>query len=153
VLCLHRLRSVRFGFLEALSINSKVRISEPEDGEIIENRHIYLAPANYHLMLDPDGRFRLSVTEPVNHSRPSIDVCFETAAESFAQKVIGVILSGANQDGAEGLHKIKGAGGLTIVQDPNDCEIKTMSVSCIDRFQPDYILNAAKIINFITGIK
>jgi len=97
-------------------------------------------------------RFSLSVSEPVNHSRPSIDVCFETGAEIYKQNAIGVILSGANMDGAKGIHKIKNEGGLTIVQDPNDSEIRTMPEACIHMFQPDYIFTASKIVNFISNL-
>lgn len=152
VLCLHRLRNVRTGFAEALQINSKLTIFEPEDKEIIRENRVFLAPSNYHIMFAPGNRFSLSVSDPINHSRPSIDICFETAAGLFQKKVVGVLLSGANMDGAKGMHCINKAGGLTIVQDPNDSEIRTMPETCINTFQPDYILNAAKIINFIANL-
>lgn len=152
VLCLHRLRNVRTGFAEALRINSRLSVTEPLDKEIIRPGRVYLAPSNYHLMFDNSGRFTLSVSEPVNHSRPSIDVCFEAASDIYRDKLVGVLLSGANNDGAKGLSLIKKDGGLTIVQDPNDSEIRTMPEAGINMFLPDYILEATKIINFIKNI-
>jgi two-component system chemotaxis response regulator CheB len=149
VLCLHRLRNVRTGLAEVLQINSKLRITEPDDKESIKGNRIYLAPSNYHLMFEEGYRFSLSVREPVNHSRPSLDICFETAAEVFKNKAIGVLLSGANMDGAKGMLKIKKEGGLTIVQSPEDSEIETMPLTCINMFQPDHIFDAEKIVNFI----
>jgi two-component system chemotaxis response regulator CheB len=146
------LRNIRTGFAEALQINSKIEIVEPDDKEIIRENRIYLAPSNYHLMFEQGNRFSLSVTEPVNHSRPSLDICFETGAEVFRNKTVGVLLSGANMDGAKGMHKIKKEGGLTIVQDPQDSEIQTMPETCINLFQPDHIFNSTKIINFISKL-
>jgi two-component system chemotaxis response regulator CheB len=152
ILCLHRLRNVRTGFAEALQLNSKLKIIEPDDKEIIRENRIYLAPSNYHLMFEHDNRFSLSVSEPVNHSRPSIDICFETGAEVFRNRTIGVLLSGANMDGAKGMLKVKKEGGLTIVQSPEDSDIRTMPESCIKLFQPDHVFDAAKIINFISDL-
>lgn len=152
ILCLHRLRNVRAGFAEALQINSKLKIIEPYDKEIIRENRIYLAPSNYHLMFDHDQRFSLSVSDPINHSRPSLDICFETGAEVFRNRAIGVLLSGANMDGAKGMHKIKKEGGTTIVQSPDDSEIRTMPETCINLFMPDHIFDASKIISFISNL-
>jgi len=152
VLCLHRLRSVRTGFAEALQINSKLKVIEPDDAEIIKSNRIYLAPSNYHLLFEYGNRFSLSVADPVNHSRPSLDLSFDTGAEVFKNKCVGVLLSGANMDGAKGMLKIKKEGGITIVQDPNDSDIKTMPETCINLFQPDHIMDAVKIINFISKL-
>ena len=152
VLCLHRLRSVRTGFAEALQINSKLQIIEPCDKEIMKANRVYLAPSNYHLMFEQDQRFSLSVSDPVNHSRPALDICFETGAEVYKDKVIGVLLSGANMDGSKGMLSVKNEGGITIVQSPDESEIRTMPESCINLFQPDYIYNAGKIISFITNL-
>jgi len=135
-----------------LQINSKLRIIEPDDKEQIKENRVYLAPSNYHLIFDQDHRFILSVNEPVNHSRPSIDICFETGAEVYKNRVIGVLLSGANMDGAKGMLKVKKEGGLTIVQSPEDSEIRTMPETCINLFQPDYIFDSSKIISYINNL-
>lgn len=152
VLCLHRLRNVRNGFAEALQINSKLTVIEPDDKEMIRENKVYLAPSNYHLMFDQDYRFSLSVNEPVNHSRPALDICFETGAEMYKNKVIGILLSGANMDGAKGMQKVKNEGGLTIVQSPEDSEIRTMPETCINLFKPDHIYDTTRIISFINNL-
>jgi two-component system, chemotaxis family, protein-glutamate methylesterase/glutaminase len=151
-ICLHRLRNVRKGFAETLQLNSKLKVSEPFDKEAFCHGRIYIAPANYHLMFSPGQSFSLNVDEPVNHSRPSLDIFFETASEIYGERLIGIILSGANSDGAKGLGKIKKAGGLTIVQEPLDCEVGIMPLSCIKMFEPDHIMDAGKIINFIKNL-
>jgi two-component system, chemotaxis family, protein-glutamate methylesterase/glutaminase len=129
-----------------------VEICEPFDKEYIQSGKVYLAPANYHLLFDNGQRFSLSVHDPLNHSRPSIDIIMDSAAEFFREKTIGVILSGANMDGAHGLLKIHNLGGFTIVQDPSDCQISTMPGSCLELFKPDSVINAAGIINFISNL-
>lgn len=149
IVCLHRLRSARTGFIEALSMSAEFNICEPFDKELIKPSVAYLAPANYHLIIEPGYTFSLSTDLPRNHSRPSIDITMETAGEVFREKAYGVILSGANLDGAAGMVRIKQAGGIIIVQDPADSEIKTMPEATINLVKPDYILDADKIINFI----
>ena len=152
IVCLHRLRSARTGFVEALSMNAKFNICEPFDKEQIKASRAYLAPANYHLIIEHGYSFSLSTDLPRNHSRPSIDITMETAAEVFREKSIGVILSGANNDGAAGMVRIKQTGGTVVVQDPNDSEIKTMPEATIKLVPPDFILNADKIIDFILDL-
>ncbi len=92
--------------------SSKLRVKEPEDKELIEAGNVYLAPRDYHLLID-DGSFALSTESPVAYARPSIDVLFESASDEYQDRVIGVILTGANRDGARGLQKIKAGGGLS----------------------------------------
>ena len=106
-LTLHRLKHVRKGFVEALALKSKIKVEEPKDKSSFFQGKAYLAPANYHLYIEPGNTFSLSTEEPVNHSRPSIDLTFETAAQAYRDKIIGIILSGANRDGANGLRKLK----------------------------------------------
>ncbi len=151
-LVLHRLKNVRSGFIEALSIKSKLKLSEPDDKEIIEPGKIYLAPANYHMYLEFDNTFSLSTEETINHSRPAIDITFSSAAFSFQNKVVGVLLSGANKDGSIGLKDIATYGGLTVVQDPKDAQIQTMPQGAIDLFNVDKILTSEEIINFVTNL-
>ena len=152
ILSLHRLRNIRNGFVRVLSVGSAIKIKEPYDNEIIRSGRVYVSPSNYHMMIEPGNRISLSVDESVNHSRPSIDVLFETAAEVYRERCVGVLLSGANSDGAKGMFKIKEAGGITIVQDPADAEIPSMPTSCLNLITPDYILSADKIIKFISNL-
>ena len=107
--------------------------------------HVYTAPANYHLLVEQDGTLSLSVDERVNWSRPSIDVLFDSAARAWGRELIAVILSGASADGARGLSIVRGAGGRTIAQDPNDAESPLMPQSAIDAGAADEILSADKI--------
>ncbi len=152
-LCLHRLKHVRGGFVEALSIKSQLKVIEPEDKEMIMGGKVYLAPANYHMYLEVTNSIALSTEEPVNHSRPSIDLTFKSAAYAFGDKVIGILLSGANKDGAEGLREIKEYGGTVIVQDPDEASVPVMPQSALNVVEPDYIMTINEIITYLNTIK
>ena len=149
IMCLHRLKHVRNGFVEALSIKSIKPVTEPYDKESIKKGKIYLAPANYHLSIELGNTFSLSTEEMVNNSRPSIDITLETAAYVFRNKVVGILLSGANRDGAMGMKKVKERGGLTIVQDPAECMIDTMPSAALKLTQIDYTLKVEEIIKLL----
>jgi len=152
-LCLHRLKHVRSGFVEALSLKSNIPVVEPFDKEPIKAGRAYLAPANYHMFIELGNRFALSTEEPVNHSRPSIDLTFITAAQAYRNKLIGIILSGANRDGSFGLKKISEFGGLTIVQDPKDCEVKTMTEAALQLTKVDHVFTVDKILDYFRQFK
>jgi len=151
-LSLHRLKHVRNGFVESLSIKSKIKILEPNDKEVTKPGVAYLAPANYHMLIDIDRRISLSTSRQVNHSRPSIDLSFQTAAEAYRSNLLGVILSGANKDGAYGLKRVAECGGYTIVQDPETSQISTMPKSALNLLTPDKILDVEGISNFINKL-
>jgi len=153
ILCLHRLKHVRSGFVEALSIKSNIPVEEPFDKDQLKPGRAYLAPANYHLYIEIPNRVALSTEEAVNHSRPSIDLAFITAANAYRNKLIGIILSGANKDGAYGMKKIHEQGGITIVQDPNECEVKAMTQAALQATKVDYIFKTEEIINFLLKLK
>ncbi|RLD64426.1 MAG: chemotaxis protein CheB [Bacteroidetes bacterium] len=152
-LCLHRLKHIRSGFVEALSIKSQMPIEEPTDKQPIKSGKIYLAPANYHMYVELGNKFALSTEEPVNHSRPSIDLSFESVAYNYNRKAIGIILSGANRDGALGLKAIKNAGGLAIVQDPKECQVPTMTNASISATKVDHIFKTDEIIKFLLNLR
>jgi two-component system chemotaxis response regulator CheB len=149
---LHRLKHVRHGFEEALNIKSNLEVLEPLDKESIKPSKAYLAPANYHLMIDPSGYFATGTTDMVKFSRPSIDVLLETSALTYKDGLLGVLLSGANTDGAYGMKSIHDNGGYTIVQDPDEATIVTMPKSAIDITDIDEVLNTEKIIEFLKRI-
>lgn len=153
ILCLHRLKHVRSGFAEALSLRSNLKVVEPFDKEDISTGRIYLAPANYHLLIGLDGKFHLSIEEAVNHSRPSIDYLFDSAACCYKNNLIGVLLSGANRDGAEGMYSIHKEKGMTIVQNPDEAQVNTMPNSCLEIFQPNLLLKSSQIIDYLVGLK
>ncbi len=148
-LALHRLKYVRKGFVEALSLKSSLPVVEPCDKDEIRSGTVYLAPANYHLLIEPGGYFALSVEESVNHSRPSIDLTFRSAAYSLKEKLTGIILSGANRDGADGLYAVKKHGGTAIVQNPDECQVRTMPSAALEISQTNIILTDNEIIDFL----
>jgi two-component system chemotaxis response regulator CheB len=149
-LCLHRLKNVRKGFEETLTSISSLPLTEPYDKERIRSGTLYLAPANYHMLIENTDRIALSIDDPVQYSRPSIDICFATAAEVYQQGLLAVLLSGANHDGTEGMAAVQRMGGKTIVQDPADCEIATMCESAIKLTKPDQILTTQEIIELLS---
>ena len=149
VMCLHRLKDVRNGFVEALNIKSNRIIEEPLDKEQVRKGKIYLAPANYHLGFELGNTFTLSTEEMFNNSRPAIDITFLTAAYVFRNKLIGILLSGANRDGALGMKRIAEKGGITIVQEPSECLIDTMPAAALKETAIDYVLTTDEIIEFL----
>ena len=140
-------------FIEILNRRCQLNVLEPDDKELIEAGNIYLSPSNYHMLVEHNGAFALSNDEPVHYSRPSIDLLFESAARSYQQSVIGIILTGANQDGAEGLQAIKVRGGYTLVQDPATAEVDTMPLAAIAAAQPDAILPLNDIASFLIKLR
>jgi two-component system chemotaxis response regulator CheB len=115
-------------------------VSEAIDKEPVRSGHIYFAPPDYHLQVETDGAFSLSMDDPVNYSRPSIDVLFESVAWSVGDRALGLLLTGANADGAAGLAAIRAAGGSTWVQDPATAFAEAMPRSAIERNAADEIL-------------
>lgn len=110
---------------------------------------IHLAPPGYHLMIERERRFALSVDEPVHYSRPSIDVLFESAAAAYGARVAGVVLTGASADGALGLACIRHNGGLAIVQDPAEAPAPAMPSAALARAGADHCLPLAQIASLL----
>ncbi len=110
---------------DVLQLGSHLPVGEPEDKDSVEPGRVYIAPADYHLLVEP-GHFALSTDDPVLFSRPSIDVLFESVADAYGAAAMGVVLTGANHDGARGLRRIVDRGGSAIVQDPRQAEAPTM---------------------------
>lgn len=120
-------------------------VVEPCDKDRIEHGRVYIAPANYHMLVERDGTIALSVDERVNWSRPSIDVLFESAALAWGEAVVAVILTGSNADGAKGMRAVREAGGLTIAQDPASAEYPVMPQAAIDTGAVDEVLRVEEI--------
>ena len=118
---------------------------EVVDKQQVEGGTLYFACPGYHLSIERDRSFSLSCEPPVHYSRPSIDVLMESAAEVYGASLAGILLTGANADGAEGLARIKECGGLTVVQNPAEAEVATMPEAAIERRAPDFILPLADI--------
>lgn len=130
---------------------STLPIREVEDKDEILPGHVYLAPADYHLLVER-GYFSLSTDLPVSYARPSIDVLFESAADAYTSQVIGVILTGANSDGAQGLASIKARGGFTIVQEPATAECQIMPKAAIASVAIDQILPLSEIASGLVNL-
>lgn len=151
VIVLHQSRLAKSSLVHVLQSRCNMMVCEPEDKEQIEPGYIYIAPPNYHLLIEADRTFSYENSELVNYSRPAIDVLFETAAEVYEDKLIGVLLTGSNADGANGIKQIKEHGGMTIVQNPDGANSPFMPGAAIQRSKVDQILNldeiAEKLIN------
>jgi len=140
------------GFLaNFLDDTSAVHVKEADDKDPLRGMTTYIAPADYHLLIEASGLLSLSVDDPHNHSRPSIDVLFDSAAEVFANQVIGVVLTGANEDGSQGLKRIKTAGGLAIVQNPATAESSVMPQAAIEATNVDWVLELNEIGPFLVS--
>jgi two-component system, chemotaxis family, protein-glutamate methylesterase/glutaminase len=127
-------------------------VRDVEDKEPIERGVVYLAPPDYHLLVEP-GHFALSTDARVNFARPSIDVLFETAADAYGPAAVGIILTGANEDGAAGLARLKEAGGVAIVQDPKTAERARMPEAALEATPAaDVILPLDEIGPFLRGL-
>jgi two-component system chemotaxis response regulator CheB len=139
VIVQHRGTDMETGLCEFLARSSRLPVREPEDKETLVPGRAYLAPRDYHLLIE-SGSFALSTALPVSFARPSIDVLFESAADEYKERAIGVILTGANQDGARGLAAIKAQGGLTLVEDPITAACREMPEAAINLTSVDGIL-------------
>jgi two-component system chemotaxis response regulator CheB len=132
-----------------LSGRTHLPVKEAEDKEKILPATVYIAPPDYHLLVEKDGRFSLDASEKINFSRPSIDVSFESAADAFGSHVAGLLLSGANADGTKGLKRIKEAGGIAIVQRPSMAGVAYMPQQAINEVVPDAILKNEEIAMYL----
>lgn len=130
---------------QVLSPHCALPVHEVDDKEAIAAATVYVAPPNYHLLMEKTGHFSLSVDDLVHFSRPAIDVLFESAADVYEASLVGILLSGANEDGARGIARIKAGGGTTIVQAPADTQVRTMSEAAMRLTQPDHVLSANDI--------
>jgi two-component system chemotaxis response regulator CheB len=147
----HRVRETRSTLCEFMQKSCALRVKEPDDKEPIEGGNVYLAPSDYHLLIEAD-HFALSTAAPAARARPSINYLFESAADSFGSSTIGVILTGTNGDGAEGLASVKRSGGIAIVEDPKTAEAPAMPLAAIAATQVDHILPLSEIGPFLNNL-
>jgi two-component system, chemotaxis family, protein-glutamate methylesterase/glutaminase len=139
------------GLAGLLGTRTRLRVADVDDKEPIERGRVYLAPPDYHTLVQP-GYFSLSADEPVRFARPSIDVLFESAADAYRERVIGVVLTGSNDDGAAGLARIKRLGGVAIVQDPRSAERAEMPDAALTATPADAVLRLEEIGPFVYGL-
>lgn len=134
------------GYLvKILARRTSLIVKQLDDKEPIKSGYVYLAPADYHTLIEPGYSFALSIDPPVNFSRPSIDVLFESAAAVYRERLIGVVLTGSNRDGSAGLACIKEYGGYAIAQDPDTSEAPSMPEAAIARADVDDIMDLRDI--------
>ena len=148
----HRSKDESSVLENVLQSKCKMKIKQADEKEKIRGAVVYIAPAGYHLLIEKNRSFSLNCDPPVNYSRPSIDVLFQTAAEVYNDKLIGVILTGANKDGAAGIQTIKARGGLTIAQSPASASFPTMPQAAIDTGSVKYIFELEEVKNFLLDI-
>lgn len=152
VIILHRKSSEDTMLEELFGLKTDIPVKEVEDKTTLEPGFIYIAPSDYHLLFEKNSLLSLDISEKINFSRPSIDVSFESAAEVYGEALIGILLSGANADGTDGLIAIKKAKGKIVVQKPEDSKIPFMPRNAILNVSPDFILDEEEIFQLITLI-
>ncbi|NWB46318.1 chemotaxis protein CheB [Pseudomonas gingeri] len=141
VIVLHMPDGHRSQLAEVFGRRLALPVKEADDKENIVPGTLYFAAPGYHLSIEQDRSFSFSREERVHYSRPSIDYLFASAADAYGSRLMGILLTGANQDGAAGLVQIQRQGGLTVVQDPNDARVATMPEAALALHQPDYLLS------------
>jgi two-component system chemotaxis response regulator CheB len=129
-----------------------VAVQEAQDKEPVQHATIYFAPPDYHLLIDKGPMTSLSADELVNFSRPSIDVLFESAADVYRKRLLGIVLSGGNDDGAAGLQAIGKAGGVTVVQQPESAQVSAMPLAAIKRGGVDHVLSLSGIAELLRSL-
>ena len=152
VIVLHRKNSEDNMLEELFALKTQIPVKGVEDKTPLESGFIYIAPSDYHLLFEKSGLLSLDISEKVNFSRPSIDVSFESASEVYGSNLIGILLSGSNSDGTQGLIAIKDAGGKIIIQDPENSKMPFMPKNALSNTSPDFILNENEILQFILSI-
>lgn len=147
----HRHRDSDALLARFLQDHTHLRVCEVEDKQTIDPGRVFVAPANYHLLVE-QGHFSLSTEAPVRYSRPSIDVAMTSAADAYGHRTVGVVLTGANADGAAGLRRIADAGGLAVVQDPVTAEVDVMPVAAIKAVPTARVLRLDRIGSFLATV-
>ena len=151
VLVQHRHRESNNLLSTLLQDRTPLTVCEIEDKLPIEPGKIFIAPADYHLLVDR-GQFSLSLDEPVRFSRPSIDVTFSSAADAYGRTAVGAVLTGANADGAQGLRRIADRGGLTLVQDPASAESPAMPTAAARSVPTARVMPLRELAQFVAGL-
>lgn len=152
VIVLHRKTSSDNLLADLLASRTSLQVKEVDEKEIIRPGYIYIAPADYHLLLEADLSFSLDYSEKVNYSRPSIDVVFQSAADVFGPSLFCLLLSGGNADGTEGFRYVRSKGGTTLVQDPETAEVDYMPRNALVHHCVDKVLRIEDIAVFINRL-
>jgi two-component system chemotaxis response regulator CheB len=152
LIVLHRNGVFESNLEDLLASRTRASIKEVEEKEPILPGVIYIAPADYHVLIENDRTFSLDYSERVNFSRPSIDVTFRCASDVYGADLVCLLLSGGNADGVEGLQYVKGRGGVVVVQDPATAEVPYMPEHAIARVGADFVVPAGELPAFLKGL-
>ena len=152
VIVQHRSKGSFELFEDVLQQKCRIRIKQADEKEAISGGVIHVAPPDYHLLVEMDRTFSLSSDPPVQFSRPSIDVLFESAAIVYRQNLVGIVLTGSNNDGACGIATIRNFGGLTIAQDPSETQYSFMPQAAIDTGKVAHVWRLTDIGDFLKSI-
>ena len=147
----HRHRDSEALLARFLQEQTPLRVCEIEDKALVEPGRVFVAPANYHVLVE-QGYFSLSTEAPVRYSRPSIDVALTSAADAYGHRAVGIVLTGSNADGAEGLRRIADAGGMAIVQDPETAEVPTMPRAALRRVPTARVFSLDRMASFLATL-
>jgi len=153
VFVLHRKSAEDSTLEELIAMKTVIPVKQVEDKTPLLPGFIYVAPSDYHLLFETHHQLSLDTSEKINYSRPSIDVSFESAAEVYGPQLTGILLSGANSDGTNGLKVIKQQGGTVVIQDPATAEMPYMPRTALENVTPDFVLGVEDLLQFINNIK
>jgi two-component system chemotaxis response regulator CheB len=149
IIVIHRKKNFLSEIEKLFAENSRMSLREISDKDEIRQNTIYIAPANYHTLIEKEKCFGLDVSDAVWYSKPSIDVTFESAAEVYKERCTAILFSGANQDGAEGMLKLRNYGALTIAQNPDEAEMPQMPAAAIEIKAAEYVLSTNDIFELL----
>jgi two-component system, chemotaxis family, protein-glutamate methylesterase/glutaminase len=152
IIVLHRKAGADNVLTNLLSSKTKLLVKELEEKEEINQSRIYIAPSDYHLLIETNKTFSLDASEKINFSRPSIDVTFQSAAEVYKENLVCLLLSGSNNDGMEGLKKVKEHGGHAIIQNPSSAAVSYMPAQAALHVRIDKVLEVEEIADYINRL-
>lgn len=152
IIVLHRKPDNNSLLTNLLQNRTKLLVSEAEEKERLMPAHIYIAPADYHLLIEKDETFSLDYSEKINYSRPSIDVTFQSAADIYKENLVCMLLSGSNSDGVEGLKVVKRLFGRVIIQNPKTANMPFMPQQALLNVKIDYNLDTSEMASFINNL-
>lgn len=152
IIVVHRKQGTDSLLSELLASKTQLKVKEVEEKEQVMPKTIYIAPSDYHLLIEKDFTFSLDYSEKVNYSRPSIDVTFQSAAEVYTDKLVCLLLSGSNADGVNGLITVANYGGEIVVQDPNSAQVEYMPAQAIEKANIDQVLQIEEIAPYINSL-
>lgn len=152
VVVLHRRQNYEPMLAKLLNATSTIPAKEADEKEEINPRKLYIAPADYHLLIENDHTFSLDFSEKINHSRPSIDVTFQCAADAYGEGLVCIILSGANGDGTEGFVYAKSKGATLIAQSPESAQVPYMPRHAIQNSPVDMVLSTEQMVGYLNSL-